>query len=146
MKSYAVACIAAIAVLLSGCAYLQSPAAQPFDQIAVAVAVDAVVGVNPVTQASRAHAVKDIAEKVLAADTGVVTTVAELQAVALAKVQALGLPPGDAAAALILLTVLNSAADHYVASVASGASLGNAQVAVAAVCKWVIDESTRLGG
>lgn len=146
VRNFAVACIAACAVLLSGCATLQSPAAQPFDQIGVAVAVDLVVGTNPVTQASRAHAVKDIAQKVLAADTGVVTTVAELQAVALAKVQALGLPPGDAAAAAILLTVVNRAVDHYVASVASGASLGNAQVAISTVCGWVIDESTRLGG
>lgn len=146
MKSFAVACIVACAVALGACAYLESPAAQPFDQIAVAVAVDTVVGTNPVTSAARAAAVKSVAQKVLAADTGVVTTLDSLQAVALAKVTALGLPPGDAAAAAILLAVFNSAVDHYVSTATAGTSAGNVQVAVSTVCNWVIAEATRLGG
>lgn len=139
----ALACLIATVV---GCATLMSPQAAPFEQLGIAVAVDTVVGVNPVTQAARAHAVLDVAQKVLAADTGAVTTVDSLKAVAAARVTELGLPPGDAAAAQILLAVVNSAVDQYVASLTGGASAGNAQVAVATVCKWVIAEATRLGG
>lgn len=131
---------------LAGCQYLQSPAAQPFDAIAVSVAVDTVVGTNSVTQAARASAVKDIASKVLAADTGAVATVAELEALAGSKIALLKLPPGDAAAVNLMLAVLDTAVNTYIASLTGGATAQNAQVAVATVCNWVIAEATRLGG
>lgn len=138
--------LAVAALTLGGCAYLESPAAQPFDAIAVAVAVDTVVGTNTATQAVRAAAVKRIAQEVLAADTGAVATVASLEALAGAKIALLKLPPGDAAAVNLMLAVLDTAVNTYIAKVSGGATAANAQVAVATVCTWVIAEATRLGG
>lgn len=134
------------ALSLQGCAYLESPAAQPLDSIAVAVAVDAVVGTNTVTQAARAHAVKDIATQVLAYDTGVVATLAELQTVVAAKIAALHLPPGDQAAAQLFLAVINAAINQYISAHTDGVTLSTAQVAISTVAGWVIQEATRLGG
>lgn len=133
--------------MLHGCAVLESPAAQPFDQVAVTVAVDTVVGAGiPAVQAPRAAAIVKIAQEVLAADTGVVTTVDSIEAVAASKVAALGLPPGDQAAAALFLAVLDSAVNTYVAKLSGGATAANTAAAIATVCNWVIAEGTRLGG
>lgn len=131
---------------LGGCQYLTSPAAQPFDAVAVAVAVDAVVGTDTLTQAAKAAAVKKIASEVLAADTGAVTTVASLEALAGTKIALLKLPPGEEAAVNLVLAVLDTAVNQYLAKLGGSSNAANAQVAVAAVCKWVIAEATRLGG
>lgn len=139
-------CCIAPAFFLPGCAVLESPAAQPFDAIAVSVGVDTVVGTNPVTQAARAASVKRIALLVLAADTGVTATVASLEAIAAAEVAKLHLPPGDQAAAQLLLAVLDTAVNQYVAVKTGGATIQNTQVAIATVCGWVTAEATRLGG
>ena len=142
-----VAVIAVGALALPSCATLASPAAQPFDQIAFAIAVDTVVGAGvPAVQAPRAAAIVKIAQEVLAADTGVVTTVDSIEAVASAKVAALGLPPGDQAAAALFLAVLDSAVNTYVAKISGGATAANTAAAIATVCNWVIAEGTRLGG
>lgn len=147
MKSLKIAFLTAVAVVsLSACAYLESPAAQPLDAVAVAVAVDTVVGTNTVTQAARASAVKKIAADVLAADTGAAATVDSLEAVAAAKVAALQLPPGDAAAAQLFLAIIDTAANTYLAKLTGGATVANTQAAIAVVCNWIIAEATRLGG
>lgn len=147
IKSLALAALAAVA--LCGCSLytkLSSPAAQPFDAIAIAVAVDAVVGTNPVVSAPRAAAVQKIAQEVLAADTGTAVTVDALFAVAQAKVSALNLAPGDGAAAQLFLAVVKGAADQYVAQATSNTNVTQAQAAIAFVCNAVILETTRLGG
>jgi len=144
--SFGLIAVAALAVSMQGCKVLESPAAQPFDAIAVGVAVDTVVGTNAATQAARASAVKAIAQKVLAADTGVTATVGNLQALAMAQIAKLNLPPGDAAAADLLVAVLNTAATQYISTLTAGnANVANTEVAVAQVCNWVIAEATRLG-
>jgi hypothetical protein len=149
MKSLLLAAAAFIALSLSACSTLESPAAQPFDAVAVAVAVDTVVGTNASTAVARASAIKSIAQQVLAADTGATATIASLEAVASAKIVALKLPPGDAAAAALLLTVVDTAVTSYVASKTTGttadANVQAAQVAIATVSNWVIAEATRLG-
>lgn len=137
--------VAVLAVSMNGCKYLESPAAQPFDAVAVAVAVDSVVGTNPITQAARATQVKTIAAAVLAADTGTVATVDALLAVATAKVTALQLPPGDQAAVSLFLAVVETGVNTYIASLQGGASVQNTQTAIATVCNWVIAEAARLG-
>lgn len=150
MRKVKILILAATAALalsaLSGCKYLESPAAQPFDAVAVAVAVDAIVGTNTLTQAARAAAVKKIAAEVLAADTGAIATVASLEALAGSKIALLKLPPGDEAAVNLMLAVLDTAVNTYVSKLTGGGSAANAQVAVATVCTWVIAEATRLGG
>lgn len=146
MKSLKLALLSIVAVMVCACAYLESPAAQPLDAIAVAVAVDTVVGTNTVTQASRASAVKRIAQEVLAADTGVTATVDSLESVAAAKVAALKLPPGDQAATQLFLAILDTAANTYVSKLTGGATAANTQAAIGVVCNWVIAEATRLGG
>lgn len=150
MKSFTIGlklAIASIALcIVSACAYLESPAAQPFDAIAVAVAVDSVVGTNTVTQAARASAVKRIAQEVLAADTGVTATLDNLEGIATAKVAALKLPPGDQAAAQLFLAVLDTAINQYASKVTGGSNVASTQAAIATVCNWVIAEATRLGG
>lgn len=143
----ATAIIVATFMSMPGCKVLQSPAMQPFDAIAVSVAVDTVVGTNPITKASRAAAVKRIATQVLAADTGVMATVDSLAALAGAEVAKLNLPPGDQAAAQLLLAVLDSAANQYIGSLTGGnLDVKNTQVAIGVVCNWVIAEASRLGG
>lgn len=146
MRSLKYATLACAMIMLGACAYFESPAAQPFDAIAVAVAVDTVVGTNTVTQAARAGAVKRIAQEVLAADTGTVATVASLEALAGSKIALLKLPPGDETAVNLLLAVLDTAANTYLAKLSGGATAANTQVAVATVCNWVISEASRLGG
>lgn len=144
-----IAFCASMAFLVGGCSILtklESPAAQPFDAIAIAVAVDAVVGTNPVVSAPRASAVKTIAQEVLAADTGTLVTVDALFAVAQSKVAALNLAPGDQAAAALFLAVIKGAADQYTLKATSTANAANAQAAIAFVCNAVIAEATRLGG
>lgn len=137
--------VAFFAVSMQGCKYLESPAAQPFDAIAVAVAVDTVAGTNTVTVAARASAIKAIAQDVLAADTGTVVTIDGLLALATGKVAALKLPPGDAAAAQLFLAVIESAINQYVTTLQGGQSVSNVQTSVATVAGWVIAECTRLG-
>lgn len=150
-QSVALSCFAAVLVgflctIGVGCAYLESPAAQPLDAIAVAVAVDTVVGTNSVTQAARAHAVKDIAQQVLAFDGGVMSDLASLNATVSAKVAALKLPPGDQAAAQLFLAVVNVTIQQYITAHGGDANVKNVQIAVSTVAAWVIQEATRLGG
>lgn len=142
-------CVASIAVAmlaLSGCKVLESPAAQPFDQAAVAVGVDTIVGVNSITKAARAAAIYKIAAEVLAADTGTVATLDQILSVVSAKITVLNLPPGDQAAANLLLAVLEAAINTYVGNLTGGATVQNIQASVAVVCKWVMAEAARDGG
>lgn len=131
------------AVLLSACSvfsFLESPAAQPFDQVAVAVGVDALVGVNPALKAPRAAAIKQIALEVQAANTGAVATLATLESVAAAKIQALQLPPGDNAAAQLLVATLSASINAYVTRLGTNAKVGEVQADVGQVLTWVIAE------
>jgi hypothetical protein len=139
--------LGAIAVLMTlpGCALvskLESPAAQPFDQVAVAAGVDAIVmqGATPTVQAARAASIKAIATEVLAADTGTTATLATLESVAQAKVTALALPPGDAAAAALLIASLDAAINTYAGKLTGNAQVAQVQTAVATVLGWVISE------
>lgn len=138
--------VAAVAVGMGGCSLvskLESPAAQPFDAIAVAVGVDALVGVNLSTQAARAASIKAIAQEVLAVDQGTIATLATLESVAAAKVTALQLPPGDAAAANLLVAVLSSTVNSYVGKLEANAKVNEIQVDVATVLGWVIAECNK---
>lgn len=135
-----------IAACMNGCSLihkLESPVAQPFDAIAVAVGVDALIGTNPVTQAARAASIKAIASEILAVDQGTLATLATLESVAAAKVQARNLPPGDAAAAQLLIAGLSAAVNTYVGKLGSNARVNEIQVDVAAVLGWVIAECNR---
>lgn len=138
--------VATVAACMNGCSLvskLESPAAQPFDAIAVAVGVDALVGVNLPTQAARATSIKMIAQEVLAADQGTQATLATLESVAAAKVTALQLPPGDAAAANLLIAVLSATVNNYVAKLGTTAIANEVQVDVAKVLGWVIAECNK---
>lgn len=135
--------VSILAVSMGGCslfAKLESPAMQPFDAIAVAVGVDALVGQNIATQAARAASIKAIAQEILAVDQGTLATLATLESVAAAKVQARNLPPGDAAAAQLLIAGLSAAVNTYVGKLGSNARINEVQVDVAAVLGWVIAE------
>lgn len=137
---------AMVLTVLSGCgivSFLEKPAAQPFDAIGVAVGVDALVGVNPLTQAARAQAIKGIAQEVLAVDQGTVATLATLETVAAAKVQALGLPPGDAAASQLLIATLSAAVNAYAGNLGTNAKVNEIQVDIATVLNWVIAECNK---
>lgn len=140
-------CIVALfAVAMGGCslvAKLESPAAQPFDAIAVAVGVDTLVGTNLSTQAARAASIKAIAAEVLAVDQGTQATLATLESVAAAKVQALNLPPGDAAASQLLIAALSATINTYVGKLGANAKANEVQVDVAAVLGWVIAECNK---
>jgi hypothetical protein len=134
---------ALLVVTLGACSLIQkleSPAAQPFDAIAVAVGVDTLVGTNPSVQAARAASIKAIAQEVLAVDTGTQATLTTLESVAAAKVQALKLPPGDAAASQLLIAALSATVNTYVGKLGSNAKANEVQVDVAAVLGWVIAE------
>lgn len=136
------------AIVLCGCSLIQkleSPAAQPFDTVAIAVGVDAIVGTNPLVEVARASAIKQIAVQVLAADTGTLATVDALLVVVNAKVAALNLAPGDQAAAALFLAVVESAINQYTAKLTSTATASNVQAAVSFVAQAVIAECTRLG-
>jgi hypothetical protein len=138
--------VSILAVSMGGCslfAKLESPAALPFDAIAVAVGVDALVGVNLPTQAARAASIKAIAAEILAVDQGTQATVTTLESVAAAKVQALGLPPGDAAASQLLIAGLSAAVNSYVGKLGTSAKANEIQVDVATVLGWVIAECNK---
>jgi hypothetical protein len=138
--------VSLIAVGMGGCslfAKLESPAAQPFDALAVAVGVDALVGTNTATQAARAASIKAIASEILAVDQGTQASLSTLESVAAAKVQARNLPPGDAAAAQLLIASLSAAVNTYVGKLGSNAKVNEVQVDVAAVLGWVIAECNK---
>jgi hypothetical protein len=137
---------AVLVAMLGACSLIQkleSPAAQPFDAIAVAVGVDTLVGVNPATQAARAASIKAIALEVQAVNVGTVATLATLESVAAAKVQALQLPPGDAAASQLLIAALSATVNSYVGKLGANAKANEVQVDVGAVLAWVIAECDR---
>lgn len=142
--------LAATAVLLmnSGCALvtkLESPAAQPFDQVAVAAGVDAIVmqAAGTASQAARASSIKTVATQILAADTGTTADLSSLEQIAQAKITALALPPGDQAAAALLLATLDAAINAYSSKLATNATVANAKTAVATVLGWVITECNK---
>lgn len=138
--------VASLAVLMGGCSLvskLESPAAQPFDAIAVAVGVDALVGGNTATQAARAASIKAIAQEVLAVDQGTQATLTTLESVAAAKIQALNLPPGDAAASQLLVAALSATVNAYIGKLGTSAAANEVQVDVAAVLGWVIAECNK---
>ncbi len=140
------ALFAACVLALCGCSLIQkleSPAAQPFDAIAVAVGVDTLVGTNLATQAARASSIRAIAVEILAVDQGTQATLATLESVAAAKVQALQLPPGDAAASQLLIAALSATINTYVGKLGTNAKVNEVQVDVAAVLGWVIAECNR---
>lgn len=143
---FLLAAMALSVMTLSGCALIESPAAQPFDTVAIDVGVDAVVGINPITAAPRAAAIQKIAMEVLAADTGTLVTVDALLTVINGKVAALQLPPGDAEAAALFVAVVETAVNTYVAKLPTNATAANVQAAVGFVAKAVIAETTKLGG
>lgn len=143
---FLLAAMALSVMTLSACATLESPGAAPFEKVAVDVGVDSLVGVNPITKAARAAAIYKIASEVLAADTGVVTTVDQLLSTINAKVAALGLPPGDQQAALLFTGVVEAAVNQYLSQQIGGATGAQVQVAVATVANWVMAESALDGG
>jgi hypothetical protein len=143
---FALTAAAVVAMSLSACATLESPGAAPFEQVAVNVGVDTLVGTNVITKAARAAAIYKIASEILAADTGTVTTVDQLLGVVNAKVAALGLPPGDQQAALLFTGVVEAAVNQYLSQQIGGATGAQVQVAISTVAKWVIAEAAADGG
>jgi hypothetical protein len=133
---------------LSGCATLAkliTPAAQPFLQVSVDVAVATAVGNNAATQKARAVQIKAIAADVLTLDTGTQVALSAIQAVVNAKVVALHLPPADLAAAQLLTATLSAVIQTKLNGTAAGQVTAATQVAISDVCNDVISATSAYG-
>jgi uncharacterized protein YceK len=134
---------AAVAVThLSGCATiakLATPAAAPFVNAGITFAVFKEVGTNPATQVARAQKIQSIAEKILAADNGVTSTVAMVQTDIIVQIAKLNLPPADTIAAQELAMAIGMALNAYVTNATTeGAVAATTQVIIADVANTVI--------
>lgn len=128
-------------LLLSACAGLAAfiaPAAQPFEQAAVTVAVASAVGTNPATQGARANQISGIAAQLLSIDNGATATLPLLESVVNAQIASLHLLPADVAVAQILTASLAAAIQAQITADTKGAISPNAQIAISTVLGWVI--------
>lgn len=137
-----------VATGLSGCTFLSklsTPTAQPYIQAAVTVAVAATIGTNPATQHARAAQIKAIAQEVLLVATGSEVPLTQLQTIVMQKIASLNLPPGDVAAAQILLAALDAAIQLEIANLSNGAVTPSTQAAVTAILNDVITATAAYG-
>lgn len=129
---------------LSGCAGLSTmlaPSALPLEQAAVAAAVFTTISANhasPTEQAARAARVITVAKAILAADTGANMALADVEIIVNSRIQSLGLPPAELLLAQLLTASLGQAVQAQLALTTKGAISPDTQIAIAAVCKWVI--------
>jgi len=134
--------------MLSGCTTLGkviTPAAQPFLQVAVDVAVSQAVGTNPATQKANALKIKNIATQVLAVDTSTQTALSAVEQVVNAKIALLNLPPADLAAAQLLTATLEAVIQTQLQTTTAGAVTATTQVAVADIAQDVITAASAFG-
>jgi hypothetical protein len=142
--------VALSASTLTGCAEITkleqkitSPGGQVISQIAVDLAIGAVVGNDPNAK-TKAGRVKSIAQKVIAADQGTSVTLSALVAVANSEIAKLQLPPAEQAASALLvqsLTILVSNAltpPPGVTATPASTAAANVQVIVAQLMNQVI--------
>ena len=134
---------------LTGCAEiskLSTPAAQPFVQVAVDLAVARAVGTDPTTQQAQALKIKTIAQEVLAIDTGSSVPLSALEATVTAKIATLHLQPADAQAAQILVVTLGALVQQQIGSATTGGAVTpDTKVAVAQICNFVITATSVYG-
>jgi uncharacterized protein YceK len=127
---------------LTGCATiakLATPAAAPFVNAGVAIAVAKTVGTNPATELARAQKIESIALQILAADTGVTSTIATVQIDINAQIARLKLSPVDTLAAQELATAIGIALQGYVTNATTaGAVMATTQVVIADIANAVI--------
>jgi hypothetical protein len=132
---------------LSACAGLSdllAPSAQPLEQAAVAAAVMSTITANhadAATQKARAAKIASIANQVLALDTGTNMALVDIEIIVNSKIAALNLPPVDMLLADMLTASLGQALQAQLAITTKGAVSPQTQIAIAAVCKWVIVDS-----
>ncbi len=149
VAAIAAACLLSVVIGFStGCASLgklMTPAAVPFVQVAVDVAVAAAVGTDPAAQKTKASQIKAIAQQLLLVDQGEAVTLTALQAIVNAKVASLNLPPADVAAAMLLTQALTDAVTAEISTATQGAVSPATQVAIAQVLNDVISATTAFG-
>jgi len=145
--------ITALASLLlfgcSGCSFiskLATPGAQPYVQAAVDIAVAQAVGTDPTVWKEKAGQIKTIATEVLAVDQGSVVPLTQLEAFVNTKIQALKLPPGDVAAAQVLMAALSTAVQLEIQNLnTKGNVTDQTQAAVAQILNDVITATAAYG-
>ena len=123
-------------VALAGCAVwpkLASPSAAPFIQAGIDVAVT-----TAEQKGITAAQINKVAKTALAADSGTTATVTAIEGVVNAQLVALKLPPGDLAAAQLLMATLGSIITAELQKGSAAAITAQTQVAVATILKDVI--------
>jgi hypothetical protein len=129
--------------LFAGCTALQkltTPAAQPFIQAAVDVAV-----ATAVAKGVPAAQIKSIAQAVLAADTGTAVALSSIQSIVSAKIATLKLPPADAAAASLLIATLDGIVQVQLSSPSATKITAATQVAVSELFNDVVVATSAYG-
>ncbi len=123
-----------VAVSMTGCAAISnwfgSPSSAPYIQAAVDIAI-----ATAEAKGISATQINTIAKAALAADSGTTTTLAAVAGLVDSQISKLHLPPGDQAAADILVTAISAAIS---AKVGTNTSVANAQAAAAVVLNDVI--------
>jgi hypothetical protein len=147
-KSLLILPLLAVALTLtSGCAGLASllsPAAAPLEQAAVGAAVFTAETANhadAATQAARAKTINQIAKEVLSIDTGTNMALTDIEVIVNSKIAQLNLPAADLLVAQLLTASLGQAIQAQLAVTTKGAVSPQTQVAVAAVCNWIIADT-----
>jgi hypothetical protein len=147
MKYFHTFIVALAAITLTACAGLSSmlaPSALPLEQAAVGAAVFTAESANhasPAEQIARAQRINAIAKQILAVDQNTNMALADVEVIVNAKVQALNLPIADALVAELLVNALGQAVQAQLAITTKGAVSPQTQVAVAAVCGWIIADT-----
>jgi hypothetical protein len=119
---------------------LTTPAAQPFVQAAVDVAV-----ATAIQKGIPAAQIKSIAQQVLAADSGTTVALGAVQALVLQKIAALKLPPADAVAAQLLVATLNGIIQVQLSGATAQKITAETQVAIADLFNDVIVATSAYG-
>lgn len=130
-----------LAILMSGCASLGNfftPANAPLVAASVDVAVAIAVGNNTATAPARAAVIRKAATDLLAADTGDVSTVLDVEKLVNAELVKLNLPPAETAAVQVLTAAFTAAINAHIQAAIDAKLTPDTKVAVAAVLKQVI--------
>lgn len=147
MRNLKILAVTAVLVALTACAGLSNllaPSALPLEQAAVGAAVYTAETANhasAVEQIARAVAINKIAKQVLSIDQNSSMALVDIELIVNAKVQALNLPPPDMLVAALLTAALGQAVQAQLAVTTKGAISPQTQVAVAAVCGWIIADT-----
>jgi hypothetical protein len=129
--------------MFAGCATVEkivTPAAQPFIQAAVDVAV-----ATAVQKGVPALEIKSIAAQVLAVDTGTQVALTAVETIINAKLVSLNLAPADLAAAEILTATLEGVLQLQLSGTAATAVTAQTQVAVADLMNDIIVATSAYG-